>query len=331
MTTDYTGAVQRTETNLPFGDGFSETASPFVDFTGFAAGVWNAEDNSDHFGAREYAKTQGRWLTPDPAGLAAVNPRNPQTWNRYAYVGNSPTTYSDPSGLKRLPPGPNPGPGMYVGGYNFGCETQPECDIFNPFSYYAAYYLSQFSQAAGSNVEMNGVGGFLCGEAEIPDNIPCGFPAGASIGDILGIPRPSGCEFGPCGSIGNPMGFHTDGEGTVIGDFPGEVLCPPGWPCTAWDPDSQIWDVYDPSSCINNAASNRFWCRATMGAAYGIPAALVDFGCFGVGGPFLEELCSNVAQGVLAAPALLGLHGCSVTYAQEIGRCSNPQTGPGPH
>ena len=29
------------------------------------------------------------------------NRRNPQTWNRYAYVGNSPVTYNDPLGLKR--------------------------------------------------------------------------------------------------------------------------------------------------------------------------------------------------------------------------------------
>jgi hypothetical protein len=40
-------------------------------------------------------------MIPDPAGLWAVNPWNPQTWNRYAYVGNNPVTCNDPSGLKR--------------------------------------------------------------------------------------------------------------------------------------------------------------------------------------------------------------------------------------
>lgn len=41
----------------------------------------------------------GRWLSPDPAGLGAVDFANPQSWNRYSYVGNQPLTRSDPSGL----------------------------------------------------------------------------------------------------------------------------------------------------------------------------------------------------------------------------------------
>jgi len=96
--TDYTGTVQRTENDVAFGDGFTESYSG-LDFTGFANGFWDAENNADHFGAREYAKAQGRWLSPDPAGLAAVNPMNPQTWNRYAYVANNPVSFVDPLGL----------------------------------------------------------------------------------------------------------------------------------------------------------------------------------------------------------------------------------------
>jgi RHS repeat-associated protein len=100
VTTNYTGAIVRTENNLPFADGFTQTPlTPVVDFTGYAGGEWDAENNADHFGAREYAKTQGRWIQPDPAGLAAVDPSNPQTWNRYAYVVNNPVSATDPSGL----------------------------------------------------------------------------------------------------------------------------------------------------------------------------------------------------------------------------------------
>jgi len=48
---------------------------------------------------RKYSSTLGRWMTPDPAGLAAVDPSNPQSWNRYAYVLNNPLSYRDPFGL----------------------------------------------------------------------------------------------------------------------------------------------------------------------------------------------------------------------------------------
>ncbi len=39
---------------------------------------------------RRYNPTQGRWISPDPAGLSAVDPTNPQTWNRYASTGRTP-------------------------------------------------------------------------------------------------------------------------------------------------------------------------------------------------------------------------------------------------
>ena len=42
-------------------------------------------------------------MHPDPAGLAAVDPSNPQSWNRYAYVMNNPLMYVDPSGLDPCP------------------------------------------------------------------------------------------------------------------------------------------------------------------------------------------------------------------------------------
>lgn len=58
-----------------------------------------------HTPTRQYSQTQGRWMRPDPAGLAAVDPSNPQTWNRYAYVGNNPVSFVDPSGMNRQGPG----------------------------------------------------------------------------------------------------------------------------------------------------------------------------------------------------------------------------------
>jgi len=54
------------------------------------------------FMLREYRTAHGRWTSPDPAGLGAVDPTNPQTWNRYAYVLNNPLVFIDPLGL--VPP-----------------------------------------------------------------------------------------------------------------------------------------------------------------------------------------------------------------------------------
>jgi len=53
----------------------------------------------DHFWMRSYAAPLARWLTPDPAGAAAVDIANPQSWNRYAYVLNNPLNLRDPLGL----------------------------------------------------------------------------------------------------------------------------------------------------------------------------------------------------------------------------------------
>ena len=51
------------------------------------------------FPFREYSPAQGRWISPDPAGLQAVDMTNPQSWNRYAYALNNPLANVDPDGL----------------------------------------------------------------------------------------------------------------------------------------------------------------------------------------------------------------------------------------
>ena len=71
------------------------------DFTGqWDQTEWDLYD----FLYRELHPTQGRWLSPDPAGLAAVNHSNAQSWNRYAYVVNNPLAFTDPQGLGDVVP-----------------------------------------------------------------------------------------------------------------------------------------------------------------------------------------------------------------------------------
>ena len=53
---------------------------------------------------RQYAFYEGRWLSPDSL---AGDVTNPQSWNRYAYVLNNPTSLTDPLGLDGNGCGPN--------------------------------------------------------------------------------------------------------------------------------------------------------------------------------------------------------------------------------
>jgi RHS repeat-associated protein len=58
----------------------------------------DAETGLDFAQARYYSNTQGRFTSPDPfAGSATIG--NPQTFNRYVYVGNNPVNASDPTGM----------------------------------------------------------------------------------------------------------------------------------------------------------------------------------------------------------------------------------------
>ena len=52
----------------------------------------------DHTWFRKNENRAGRWTSPDPYG-GSMLVGDPQSFNRYSYVGNEPTNYVDPSGL----------------------------------------------------------------------------------------------------------------------------------------------------------------------------------------------------------------------------------------
>jgi len=65
----------------------------------FASMEQDSETLEYHTQFRQYSPNQGRWLVPDPSGMAAVSLANPQSLNKYAYVTNNPTTLTDATGL----------------------------------------------------------------------------------------------------------------------------------------------------------------------------------------------------------------------------------------
>jgi RHS repeat-associated protein len=80
----------------PFGEPYATSGSIDRSFTGqnqdATLGLYD-------FLYREYDPNQARWTSPDPAGIAAVELSDPQSFNRYTYVRNRPLRYVDRLGL----------------------------------------------------------------------------------------------------------------------------------------------------------------------------------------------------------------------------------------
>jgi RHS repeat-associated protein len=125
----------------PFGEPYAQNGTPDYSFTGM-----NSDTSSGlyDFLYREYS-TQGRWSSPDPAGLGAADFSNPQSWNRYSYVLNDPSDFTDSQGLFTQGPGSPPPPpppslpcNLGIDGINSdpglaGDSTSIPCTTFQPW------------------------------------------------------------------------------------------------------------------------------------------------------------------------------------------------------
>ncbi|HEV2177385.1 MAG TPA: RHS repeat-associated core domain-containing protein [Terriglobia bacterium] len=118
--TDGTGSVVNEQLFYPWGDVWEPTAGTPTHFAGFDWGYTQAGLDPTLF--RMYSYGKGRWMTPDPAGLAVADITNPESWNRYAYVLNRPTSLTDRSGLLDDPACDNLDPDM--DGDSFGSDPE---------------------------------------------------------------------------------------------------------------------------------------------------------------------------------------------------------------
>jgi RHS repeat-associated protein len=82
-------------TQDPYGNPLG-TTNPWVDNRGFLNKPVNTTTGLTDIGARNYDPALGRFVSVDPI----LDMTNPQQWNGYSYANNSPTTLSDPSGLR---------------------------------------------------------------------------------------------------------------------------------------------------------------------------------------------------------------------------------------
>ncbi|MEL7370058.1 MAG: RHS repeat-associated core domain-containing protein [Myxococcota bacterium] len=89
-----TGAVAQRIDYDTFGRVTQDTNPGFQPF-GFAGGLYDPDTGLVHFGARDYDARVGRWTSKDPLRFGGGDT------NLYAYVGNDPVNYIDPTGRCR--------------------------------------------------------------------------------------------------------------------------------------------------------------------------------------------------------------------------------------
>ena len=101
--TNAAGVLEETCASLPYGDNLT-CSGPGYDATEqhFTGKERDAESGLDYFGARYYASSMGRWMSPDWSAKAEPVPYSklgdPQTLNLYGYLTNNPLSRTDPDG-----------------------------------------------------------------------------------------------------------------------------------------------------------------------------------------------------------------------------------------
>jgi RHS repeat-associated protein len=170
----------------PFGETYASAGGTNLDpaYTGQMSDTAHRQDAAGglyDFPAREYS-IQGRWPSPDPAGISSTCPRDPQTQNRYAYVRNNPITYTDPTGM------------------DGACEDDPFCGGPCP-------WWDPFWGDCGGGGGFRGGGGGGGGGGEIPRPFPWPFPWPLLPPGLFGALSSSGTYFRTvrCSCYGSPF------------------------------------------------------------------------------------------------------------------------------
>src|SRR6185312_1741111 len=87
------------EIYAPFGQAVSGALPTHYRFTGKER---DSESNLDYFGARYYASSMGRWMSPDwaakPTEVPYADFGDPESLNLYGYVRNNPLSHRDADG-----------------------------------------------------------------------------------------------------------------------------------------------------------------------------------------------------------------------------------------
>ena len=84
------------DTYYPYGEEYTAGSDDADKFATYFRDSTTGLDYAQH---RYYSSILGRFMSADPYGLS-VHPKDPQSWNKYAYVQNDPVNFNDPTGLE---------------------------------------------------------------------------------------------------------------------------------------------------------------------------------------------------------------------------------------
>jgi len=124
LSSDATRHSLSSDVYAPFGYDETSASGGYRSFTGQKQDIDSSHTGGQYdFLMREFNPIQGRWWTPDPAGLDAVDPEEPQSWNRFAYVGGRPLEETDEYGCVGCPGGSHPATGADAAKYIATAES----------------------------------------------------------------------------------------------------------------------------------------------------------------------------------------------------------------
>jgi len=228
MYTKASGGIDYEQGHYPFGELWYPTGSTSNQI--FTTYERDAESGNDYAMARSYANGQARFLSPDPV---EGDPSNPQSWNRYSYVGDDPINVTDPSGkfwlldaLEALVAIFSGDPAL-VGDALLDTGTDPSnylvgLEIIPTWGTTAAggaSVLAGVSEAASLGAGSAGAGAFVWGGAGDPGGEMGGW------GQALFKPEMSGYWGAAQGFVGEfAKGMVANAAGGIVGHVVGGVI-----------------------------------------------------------------------------------------------------------
>ena len=246
-----------------------------------------SEGGNDYFGARYYASSTGRFMSPDPSGLSFANAEYPQSLNLYSYAANNPLIFVDPTGL--------------------GCDDD--------LSFHQDFQAAT-DPTNGSLIQTDTVSG-QCNSVSIPTNAGNGgqsFVQPQQQKPTAPSKSTAGCaaKFASAHSIAGGLqalgiGSHGGVGGFLTNTFGGNTFA----------------GLYNLGSTLTSASSTDQQVLTQMGKAYlrgplqGIPSRFVGAG----GTPFASSLTGIARGGAVGAAfnAVTGANESLITLSGEVG------------